>query len=120
MCLVKSHRFPKISRKPIKVYKIFCIKDDMLITPIQGRKYYRTDTIKSSCNWIKSIFKTFIEAEGVHAFQTLVTAEMFSELWGGIVVICEIPPYTPYWIGKGGEIAASKMKIGYETLESTN
>ena len=110
MCLTKTHRLPKISRKPIQVYKVFIHEDDMLITPYQHYACQVGDTITTENSWLRSIFKNKIEGEGVHAFINKYMAKRHTSYFHHIY-LCEIPHFTPYWIGTDGEIAASKMII---------
>ena len=113
MCLTKTHWLPKISRKPIQVYKIFYNPiDNELITPYQRQIYEVGETIKSKNSWIKGIFKNEIEAEGVHAFiRDIVAFVTAREYFDTYVYLCEIHPFTPYWQGDCSNIAASKMII---------
>ena len=112
MCLTKTHRFPKISRKPIKVYKVFEHNFDRLVTPYRLQAYKVGETIKAKHSWLKGIFKDKIKGEGVHAY--IIDAFAFTVSGHYInhyVYPCEIPPFTPYWVGQSGDIAASKMII---------
>ena len=113
MCLTKTHRLPKISRKPIQVYKVLRLEGDKLITPYQKQLCQVGKTIKAKHSWLKGIFKNEIEGEGVHAYEYKDTAEATTYLFDYPVVVClcEIPPFTPYWIGNLEDIAASKMII---------
>ncbi len=110
MCLIKTHRFPKISRKPIIVYKEFIEFNGQLITPCMCLHCQCGSVIKASDHWFKGIFKNIIEGEGVHAYTNDYWKLKISDN-NKYYYICEIPPYTPYWIGAYDEIAASKMKI---------
>lgn len=110
MCLYKTHRFPKISRKPIKCYKIFNVWYGILLTPYMRIPCQIGNTIKAKNCWIKGIFKGELKGEVVHAFRNKDLAKNKC-LIGRCVYLCEIPPYTPYWYGEKSEIAASKMKI---------
>ena len=48
MCLYKTHRFPKITRKPIKCYKVFSdLGDGCLMTPYEYHLCNIGDTIKA-------------------------------------------------------------------------
>ena len=59
---------------------------------------------------------------GVHAWKDLVVAKEIAERWFPRVIDnkrcavaiyeCTIPPFTFYWEGKDGDIAARKIKIG--------
>ena len=112
MCLTKTHRLPKISRKPIQVYKVLRLEGDKLITPYQKQLCQVGKTIKAKHSWLKGIFKDKIKGEGVHAY--IVDAFAFTVSGHYInhyVYPCEIPPFTPYWVGQSSDIAASKMII---------
>ena len=114
MCLTKIHRLPKISNKPITVYKtLIPLYEDHFQTPYQSCKVCIGDTIKAREAWWKGIFKERIEGEGVHAHTNVVSAkgDYFVRYGSDIIVEAEIPPYTPYWVGRMGDIASSKMKI---------
>ena len=115
MCLTKTHRLPKISRKPIQVYKAFNLIGDKLITPYQKQVCNIGETIKAKHSWFKGILKNKIEGEGVHAYT--VNIHTFSlQCYYRVFYICEIPPFTPYWIGDCYDIAASKMIIKEKVL----
>lgn len=120
MCLIKTHRFPKISTKQITVYKLLYLynsKNKEYFTPYKRVKVNMGETIKAKKSWLRGIFKEDIEGEGVHAYLTLEKALMNKFLMDGnfiIVVEAIIPSFTPYWIGFEGEIAASKIKIAEE------
>ena len=118
MCLYKTHMFPKISRKPIQVYKVFRLEGDKLITPYQEQSCKVGETIKAKYSWIKGVLKNKIEGEGVHAFVSKCDADCLAVFgWFYRVYLCEIPPFTPYWIDDDDdEIAASKMIIKKEVF----
>lgn len=113
MCLYKTHAFPKISRKPIIVYKIFVEQPKKLMTPFTGYHYMIGDTIKATNPWYYGIMISTICKEGVHAYYSKPTPRDILAIrdMDMSYYICEIPPFTPYWIGRSGDIAASKMKI---------
>jgi hypothetical protein len=58
---------------------------------------------------------------GVHAYKDSVTAKEIEERWlprvidnkrcAAAIYECTIPPFTFYWEGKYGDIAARKIKI---------
>ena len=113
MCLFKTHRLPKISRKPIQCYKVFNVIENEhfeLSTPVYGYWCNVGDTIKSKDCWIRGIFKSEIEGEVVHAYKSEANANLECFVCQR-VCLCEIPSFTPYWIGGCGEIGASKIKI---------
>ena len=103
MCLIKTHRFPKISRKPIKCYKrVTYLGDDKYETLFMDYPFKLGDIIKSARHWIFGIFKDSLEGEVVHSYNI-----------GGISngwIECEIPPFTPYWVGHCDDIGAAKIK----------
>lgn len=135
MCLIKLHRFPKISFKPIEVYKVFlcndgdytnnyraCLTKELIrevgfYTPFAG---YGPVSIKSGtiveskCSLLKGFYNIFfgksIGKEGVHAYTCEDSAKKF---WfdGFTIVKCVIPKFTLYWYGKDNEIAARKIQI---------
>ena len=113
MCLYKTHRFPKISRKPIQCYKVFSVCESErfeLSTPVCGYWCNVGDTIKSKDCWVWGIFKSTLEGEVVHAYRIEAMANL-SRSDCQCVCLCEILPFTPYWLGVGGEIGATKIKI---------
>ena len=110
MCLFKTHRLPKISRKPIQCYKIFNVCCGILNTPHLCVPCQIGDTIEARDCWIKGIFNEELTSEVVHAICEKHRAVFRKDL-GQCICLCEIPPFTPYWYGTYDEIAASKIKI---------
>lgn len=109
MCLYKQHWFPKISRKPITVYKYcYTLSNNKIQTCVQNETYFIGDTIKNRYPWLFGLFSSTIGGIGVHAF---INAPIWKGEGNKGWYICEIPPYTPYWIGLNKDIAASKIKI---------
>ena len=117
MCLIKLRKFPKISFKPIKVYKTFYELENGYYTPYVLKGPFKTgDTIKSKCNIFRSFYRIFfgrcIDTEGVHAFTSKIFAEAkFCHFSKTAILECIIPRCTLYWYGTEGEIAARKIKI---------
>lgn len=118
MCLIKLHRFPRISFKPVKVYKVFYKEEDgYYYTPYLFEGPLKIgDTIKAKCNIFRNFYRIFIgefiEKEGVHAFTTKISAEKRFCNFSKIVILeCVIPRFTLYWYGTEDEIAARKMEI---------
>lgn len=109
MCLYKKHKWPKIAWKPIKVYKELEISaSGSLRTPIMREPVELNKPIKAYKHWIHGINTKKIKAEGVHAYigegsacNTLYTV-MFEAV---------IPRFSLYWLGRKGEIAATKMIV---------
>lgn len=124
MCLFVTHFFPKISFKPIKVYKV--VIEDLngkIKTPYQGSKLLKR---------AKGIFflpekhnNDFIINKGmIHAFRLKEEAKSFemgyfmlyyNSIKGIKTITAYIPPFTRYYIGEKGDICAKRMK--YETLD---
>ena len=119
MCLIKTHIFPKLSSKPIKVWKVVDTSCNSYYRAPYERTAYTSNIVKCStkCAIIKGVFKNVIKGEGVHAYISRYNAfnsECYLYSRHRKVIEAEIPPFTPYWIGKYGDIAATKMilKIG--------
>ena len=122
MCLVKLHRFPRISTKPIKCYKKVLVADETtFLTMAIRHKFSIGDTIKSKTNSLWGIFFNKLTDEVVHAFTVsrfdIAYMNMYNtslgRLWGStdsVFIECEIPPYTLYYLGDFGEIGASRIK----------
>ena len=115
MCLHKKHWFPKISREPITVYKYcYTLSNNQIQTYVQNKTYFIGDTIKNKYPWLLGLFCSTIGGIGVHAYVEAPILKNYYKDWslnGKNWYICEIPPYTPYWLGQYGDIAASKIKI---------
>ena len=110
MCLVKTHKFPKISFRPIIVYKVLIKSKGVLTTPYQEEVVRLGETMKACKMWNLAISNKYIRGEGVHAFVDLEHAKQECFLYGRIF-ITKIPAFTFYWEGFFGDIAAKRMKI---------
>lgn len=117
MCLIKTHRFPKISRKPIKCYKVvYKIGNKLYSTEYENYHFLLGDTIKNRYPWIFSIFEPYLEGEVVHAYTNIVicrinirsTLRLLNK--SRSIIECEILPFTPYWLGTDGDICATRIK----------
>lgn len=124
MCLIATHFFPKISFKPIKVYKIVIeTSNGRIRTPYQG-----SNILKRA----KGIFffpkkqNNYLTIYGgmIHAFRTREEAQKFStgyfihnhySIKDIKVITAYIPPFTRYYIGQDWDICAKRMR--YETLD---
>lgn len=126
MCLSKKSLLPRITIKPVKVYKVFYSFNGNLFTPFIQYKVINK-TIKAKKFDIPEIFwEDRITWCGVHAFRNLVTAERAARSWitravdsklcPFVVCECVIPPFTLYWNGKEGDIAARRINIKKEIL----
>lgn len=113
MCLIKIHKFPRIAFKDIVVYKYVV----PTVNSFTGHKcimtpYYRLNitpgktTIRSKKCILRGIFKSTIEAEGVHALTAISIATLGLDIYEAI-----IPKWSLYYMGKNHDIAASKMFI---------
>lgn len=117
MCLIKLHRFPKISFKPVKVYKVFYKEEDGgYYTPYLFEGPLKIgDSINAKCNifinFYRIFFGKFIDKEGVHAFTSKTIAIERFPFTRAVVLECIIPRFTLYWYGEEGEIAARKIQI---------
>lgn len=123
MCLYKKHLFPKISWKPITVYKVFLedLTEHTIYTPFECHKV-SGNVIKAKYLSIPELtIEDFIQGCGVHAYLSLEEAKSNGSLFSfhridghptsTEVYECTIPPFTFYWEGKDGDIAARKIKI---------
>ena len=128
MCLYKNHFLPKISFKPIEVYKILSKSNASKSgyeTPFLCTEVFFNTTIKATKHWKTSLFKKSIHGEGVHAYRDLTTAvikashdnRFFFIQYYYVVVKAIIPRFTIYWIGNNGDIAASKLYITDEFIQ---
>jgi len=120
MCLVKIHKFPRISWKPIICYKVLKRQKGSYMTPCVN--YFITENkevIKGSENFFEGLKSRNIYGWGVHAFTNMFdamnTANYFcmidQRIGGHVVVKCIIPRFTFYFYGKNNEICSRKMII---------
>lgn len=119
MCLFKAHIFPKLSSKPIKVWKIVDTTYSKYYYAPYRRIIYTSNIVKCSTKYaiIKAIFKNNIKREGVHAYTSKLNAlksECFNYFPHVKIIEAVIPPFTPYWLGKYGDIAATKMILNID------
>ena len=120
MCLLKLHKFPRISTKPIKCYKkVTFLFDNKWETAVARHAFCLGDTIKSEKNPLLGIFHETLTWEVVHAFKEgrddLGYMKDFNRVRRKLIfsprfIECEIPPYTLYYLGDFGEIGASRIK----------
>ena len=123
MCLVKIHKLPRISWKPIVCYKVLKKRGDNYLTPCVDYLITKDrEIIKGEENFFKGFKYKSIYGWGVHAFtnrfDAFRTARFFcmidQVIGGHIVVECIIPRFTFYFEGKNNEICARKMIINIE------
>lgn len=123
MCLIKKHKFPKIAFKSIKVYKILYNYNNCLYSPYFGCKVINKKIKAKYFKIPEIVWEEDINGCGVHAFSTLKEAmqvkenlEIFHQNPLMKIYECIIPPFTLYWNGKGGDIAARRINIKKEIL----
>lgn len=123
MCMFKKHFLPKISSKPVEVYKILLKMrySGELVTPYMRDVVEEGETMEADAHWLTEFLSFMANNTIVHAYETvskatdnsyLMRLNLDSRSVGSVCIFkCEIPPYTPYWHGEHGEIGATKMKI---------
>ena len=120
MCLVKIHKFPRISWKPIICYKVLKVHKGNYMTPCVDYFISRDrEVIKGNENFFEGLKDIKICGWGVHAFTNMYNAMnmanyfcMIDQRIGGHVVVkCIIPRFTFYFKGKNNEICSRKMII---------
>ena len=120
MCLVKIHKLPRISWKPITCYKVLQRRKNNYVTPYVNYSITKDrEIIKGGENFFSGLKCKHIYGWGVHAFINMFTAMktaqyfcMIDQVIGGYVVVkCTIPRFTFYFKGKDNEICARKMII---------
>lgn len=126
MCLIATHFFPKISFKPIKVYKIV-LEDENgeLTTPFMHSKLLKR--AKGVFFFPKIIdrrlHRLHIEKGMIHAFTTKRKAISIACDYVILnnrnnlnikVITAYIPSFTRYYLGKYWDICAKRMR--YETI----
>lgn len=113
MCLIKIHKFPRIAFKDIVVYKYVL----HTVNPRTGYRCVMTPyrmfeitpgktVVKSKKCILRGIFKSTIEAEGVHALTEMSLLHIGVDVYKAI-----IPKWSLYYMGEYHDIAASKMFI---------
>lgn len=120
MCLIKKHTFPKKSSKPITVYKVLKLQENLLYPPYIsyngpvsiGEIYAGMDRYKNNHIVFRSIFKKEIEEGFIHSFNNLYTAREEAPYVDGkkVIVECEIPADTFYYEGQSCDLASRKLK----------
>ena len=124
MCLSKAHRFPRISWKPVKCYKLVYEENGKLCTPFQGVEVILNKPIKPSRNLFNFLSCDVVNGEGVHAFITVDRAFIMRYHMSASYpypLICKvyeaiIPPFTFYWEGESSDIAARELIVTKEIL----
>ena len=113
MCLTKSHRYPKIARKDILVWKEMnprgetrAVSTVMNFTYTLGKTYSLLGLF-----WIlKYIFKDSINT-GFHSFDFKKTQPLKSGVMYSGYYLCVIPAGSFYFIGKYNDIVSNNIII---------
>jgi hypothetical protein len=66
--------------------------------------------LKSSRHWLRGLFGRYIKDQGVHSYIPSVSDKLCLYSRERILK-AEIPPFTPYWIGKLNDIASARLII---------
>ena len=124
MCLLTSKKFPSVSLKPIKVYKVFVkCADGGLYSPYRFKKYDSHGRIVAESKRItsnKKIFSSECGAVGEGYVFAYTDIELARELTAQIsrytdydtcILECNIPIGTLFFVDDCGEICAKKMNI---------
>lgn len=122
MCLIKKHKLPKILPWKKWVYKIVLVK--MWEKGVYRPPFYSSTQIvpyvpiKAKYPWHWGVFEKYIEGEGVHAYSNMKDAkEQVKDMrprfpyYRFAILEAYIPRFTPYWTGRGGEIASSVLVV---------
>lgn len=110
MCLLKKHFFPKYAFKDITVFKRVIKSSNIYYTPYQLCYIEIGETYSSSENIFNSIFKYYIEGEGIHSYISLNSAKFHDIAPNEIIVECIIPKGSWYYLGEFDDIASNKLK----------
>lgn len=124
MCLIATHFLPKISFKPIKVYKV--VIEEMngeITTPFQSSKLLKR--AKGKFFFPKRVCNRLIINGGmIHAFRLKEEAQKLEKVYllhndcsikDIKTITAYIPSFTRYYIGEDRDICAKRMR--YETLD---
>jgi len=119
MCLIKKHFLPRISRKPIKCYKVLEVSQDgAFYTPYTFDKIQKDGMLTGKGKCWKGLVESVLGDWGIHAFTDLEEAHQRKLAirfltWNKSFVVVEatIPPNTLYFKGKDNDICARKMII---------
>ena len=127
MCLIKKHKLPKIAWKPIVTHKELYVEnlkevlyfnrdgsaylnsgECNITTPYMDVKVTLNSTIKSKSHWFWSLFKRYIEGEGVHSHKECINYPFFR---GNVLVEAIIPRFSLYWEDKYSDVASTKLYL---------
>lgn len=121
MCLIKSHRFPKIAWKLIKVYKVLVYFNKKLYTPFFWSSVKLNSTIKAHKKWYSNLDDYFVSGEGVHSYRNFKDARECRKYLNTCnidrcyyIVESKIPRFSLYWEGMDinkSEIASTKLYL---------
>lgn len=124
MCLVKTHKLPKVLPWKKRVYKIVLVKISKDLETSYCSPFYTNTKIipyvpmKAKLPWKMGIFEKYIEGEGVHTYSNMENAKKQLECmppsppyYRFAILEAYIPRFTPYWTGTRGEIASSTLVV---------
>lgn len=122
MCLIKKHHHKRTSLKERKVYKIllYDIENKVYKTPFMDEivdiNQIHKPTIKNYLRYLLDLFFSDVLTSGfIHAFtdinHAIYVAKRFKNSTKYIVRLfeCQVPKYTPYFIGENQDIAVKKL-----------
>lgn len=112
MCLIKKHKWPKITLQPKIVYKVLSKRSGMLFTPYRDNEVKLNKEYRGVYNKFDTLFTTIksnsVNSGFIHSYKDRNKA-MERVFIGNVVVICVIPSFTLYFEGVGGEIASRNL-----------
>lgn len=117
MCLIKTHKKPKLFIFPKTVYKILVYHNIKLETPYRETIVELGKTYTGQFYGNRTIFDTVedvvIKDGFIHSFVSLKMARAEKRIWasiGACIVKCRIPAFTHYYKGDNKDIASRKLK----------
>ena len=123
MCLTTKQKWPKITWKPITVYKVIYGYPNNYRTlyqrmPIDIGETYRESVyniLKNRKYLLKIEEKGYYEFnEGLHSVKDMIPAltiaDYYKVLYPVQIVECTIPRFSLYWIGIDNDIVSNKLK----------
>lgn len=117
MCLELNkwyHKIPRISCKPIKVYKAVRTKEDSIVSNYVGYKIDLNTVTRPEGNYIKSLIKGFtcgyLEEGFIHYYTSKETATEGENPYR-VILEAYIPRFTLYMMGDYNEGAARRLVV---------
>jgi hypothetical protein len=127
MCLITKQRCAKVSKKPVKCYKLLVNRNGEIKTPFrdiaipekvlsgeENFKPIRTGKTKLAPAWYSDDFDGFTVDYGfIHAYTSKREAVNQAKEWAceSRIYECEIPAGVPYFKGKLHDICAHELKF---------